>query len=75
MFINHKIVFGDCPIMRWYTNNAKKVSKGINYEYGKQEEHYRKTDGFMAFVAAATIKDEIKEKVKPPKIPTMVFNI
>lgn len=74
MFVNHTLVFGDVPIMRWYTNNAKKVSKGINYEYGKQEEHYRKTDGFMAFVAAATIKDEINERKKQPKIPTMVFN-
>ena len=75
MFVNHNVVFGDVPIMRWYTNNAKKVTKGINHEYGKQEEHYRKTDGFMAFVAAATVKDEIKEHKKPPHIPTFVFNL
>ncbi len=62
MFINHMIVYGDVPIMRWYTNNTKKVIKGLNYEYGKIEPNYRKTDGFMAFVSAVTIEEEIKER-------------
>lgn len=41
--------------MRWYTNNAKQVldAKG-NITYGKIEPKSRKTDGFMAMVAAAT---------------------
>lgn len=75
MFINHNVVFGDVPIMRWYTNNAKKVVKGLNFEYGKQEEHYRKTDGFMAFVAAVVVKDAIKEKKKRPNMKTIVINM
>ena len=60
-FADHKIVWGDNPLMRWYTNNAKKImdAKG-NVTYGKIEPKSRKTDGFMALVAAATQIDEIQ---------------
>ena len=63
-FRNHNIVYGDCPIMRWYTNNTKKVKsqKYGNYEYQKIEEKSRKTDGFFAFVAAMTLYELIPEK-------------
>lgn len=63
-FVKHNIVFGDVPIMRWYTNNTKKLmdSKG-NITYGKIEPNYRKTDGFMAFVNTIVILDEIPEEV------------
>lgn len=74
MFINHTLVFGDVPIMRWYTNNVKKVQRGINWEYGKQEARYRKTDGFMAFVAAATIVDAIREPIPIQKLKTITFS-
>lgn len=55
-FRKHNIVYGDCPLMRWYTNNTKKVKnkKYGNYEYQKIEAKSRKTDGFFAFVAAMT---------------------
>lgn len=63
-FRNHNIVYGDCPIMRWYTNNTKRViSKRFgNYEYQKIESKKRKTDGFFAFVAAMTQHELIPEQ-------------
>lgn len=63
-FRNHNIVYGDCPIMRWYTNNTKRVisKKFGNYEYQKIESKKRKTDGFFAFVAAMTQHELIPEQ-------------
>lgn len=63
-FRNHNIVYGDCPIMRWYTNNTKRVmsKKYGNYEYQKIESKRRKTDGFFAFVAAMTQHELIPEQ-------------
>ena len=63
-FVTHNIVFGDSPIMRWYTNNTKKImdEKG-NITYGKIEKNYRKTDGFMAFVSGMTMLDDLPEEV------------
>lgn len=51
---NEQLIFGNAPIMRWYTNNVKVVidPKG-NHSYQKIEPRKRKTDGFMAFVACA----------------------
>lgn len=54
-FARHQIVWGDCMIMRWFTNNAKKVTdKKGNVSFEKIEPKSRKTDGFMALVAART---------------------
>lgn len=63
-FRNHNIVYGDSAIMRWYTNNTKKVKskKYGNYEYQKIEAKKRKTDGFFAFVAAMTQHELIPEQ-------------
>lgn len=63
-FVTHTLVFGDVPIMRWYTNNTKKQmdAKG-NITYEKIEPNYRKTDGFMAFVCTMTVIDEIPEEM------------
>ena len=63
-FVTHTLVFGDAPIMRWYTNNTKKQmdTKG-NITYGKIEPNYRKTDGFMAFVCTMAVIDEIPEEM------------
>ncbi len=63
-FRNHNIVYGDSPIMRWYTNNTKRViSKRYgNYEYQKIEAKTRKTDGFFGFVAAMTQHELIPEQ-------------
>ncbi len=54
-FANQRIIWGENPLMRWYTNNAKQMldARG-NVTYGKIEPKSRKTDGFMAMVAAAT---------------------
>ncbi|AGK95399.1 terminase TerL endonuclease subunit [Clostridium pasteurianum] len=53
LFVNHNIVWGDNPLMRWYTNNTcKKIEAHDNMSYGKIEPKSRKTDGFMAFIAA-----------------------
>lgn len=52
-FANHNIVWGDNPLMRWYTNNTCMVtSPAGNITYGKIEAKSRKTDGFKAFIAA-----------------------
>lgn len=52
-FANHKIIWGDNSLMRWYTNNAKRsVDPKGNVSYEKIDPKSRKTDGFMAFVAA-----------------------
>lgn len=50
-FDNHNVVFGDNPLMRWYTNNVLVIidNKG-NKLYRKKEAIKRKTDGFMAFL-------------------------
>ena len=59
-FANKKIIWGDNPLMRWYTNNAKQmVDQKGNITYGKIEPKSRKTDGFMALVAAATKVGEV----------------
>ena len=53
LFNNHQIVWGDNPLMRWFTNNTKLTDKNLgNYVYDKIEPKSRKTDGFMAFVHA-----------------------
>lgn len=61
-FLNHRIVWGDSMIMRWYTNNAtRSIDRRGNITFGKIEPKTRKTDGFMALVAAfivAVIKSD-----------------
>lgn len=61
LFVTRKLVYGDVPMMRWYTNNTKKVEKNGNITYDKIEPLYRKTDGFMAFVAAMTLHEEMPD--------------
>ena len=60
MFANHKIIFGDNPLMRWYTNNVYvHIKKDGNKEYLKKDEFRRKTDGFQAFIHALWQADNI----------------
>lgn len=60
-FGNQRIIWGDDPLMRWYTNNTKVVrAKNNNYTYDKIEPKSRKTDGFMALVAAYTQKEYLQ---------------
>lgn len=63
-FVNGSIVWGDDPMMRWYTNNAKlEPAPNNNFRYGKIEPLGRKTDGFMAFVHAMTLETELPEEM------------
>ena len=58
MFLNHRIVWGDSMMMRWYTNNAIRIlDKKGNITFGKIEPKSRKTDGFMALVAAIVVAE------------------
>ena len=65
VFAMQLIKWGKSKIMRWYTWNTKAVtdSKG-NVTYEKISEKDRKTDGFMAFVAAMTEVEKIKQRPK-----------
>lgn len=59
------ISWGTSRIMRWYTWNTKAViDKKGNTTYEKISEKDRKTDGFMAFVAAMTEEGKIKQRPK-----------
>ena len=73
-FIGHRIAWGDDPMMRWYTNNAKlEPAKNNNYTYGKIEPKSRKTDGFMAFVAAMVIEEELPETYEIQWLPPIIL--
>lgn len=62
IFANGSIIWGDDPMMRWYTNNTKlEPAPNNNFKYGKIEPKSRKTDGFMAFVHAMTLEEELPE--------------
>ena len=74
--------WGDYPPLRWATNNAKRIpaSRGIgadtgNFYYGKIEAKSRKTDPFMALVAAECIEDALPKSggVQAPIVPTFVI--
>lgn len=67
-FVNNYFIWGDNPLLRWATNNAKKVRSGKkdgtdtgNYYYAKIEAKSRKTDPFIAVVAAMCIEGELPE--------------
>lgn len=64
IFAENRVVYGDNPLMRWYTNNVKVITdaKG-NRTYGKKEEVRRKTDGFQAFIHALYRDDLIDEEM------------
>lgn len=62
LFSNNNIIWGDNPLMRWFTNNTKLTDKTLgNYVYDKIEPKSRKTDGFMAFVHAMIAAQEVLE--------------
>lgn len=62
LFAEEKIVFGNNPTMRWYTNNVyQEVDKKGNTAYYKIEPKTRKTDGFFALVHALTKDGELEE--------------
>lgn len=61
VFANHKIIFGDDPMMRWYTNNVfvKETKNGKVFD--KKEETKRKTDGFQALFHAMYRANELDD--------------
>lgn len=63
MFAQQHIIFGENPLMRWYTNNVYvHIKKDGNKEYKKKDEYRRKTDGFQAFIHALWEADNILEE-------------
>ena len=63
-FANQLFTWGDNPVLRWATNNTKLVRSGRkegadtgNYYYAKIEGKSRKTDPFMALVAAMCVEE------------------
>ncbi|CEG28088.1 terminase TerL endonuclease subunit [Bacillus sp. B-jedd] len=63
IFAKRKIIFGDNPLMRWYTNNVYvHIKKDGNKEYLKKDEFRRKTDGFQAFIHALWKADELLDE-------------
>lgn len=62
LFANHNIVWGDSPLMRWYTNNSCiKQEAHDNISYGKIEPKSRKTDGFKAFISAMCASGDLQD--------------
>lgn len=58
-FANHKFIFGDNPLMRWYTNNVYVKETQAGKQFLKKEEVKRKTDGFQAFIHALYRANEL----------------
>ncbi len=73
-FATRSIAWGDSPLMRWATNNAKLVpAPHDNWTYGKVEPHGRKTDPFMALVHAFCVSGQIPEDAPPMEVPAPLF--
>jgi phage terminase large subunit-like protein len=72
-FVNHNIVWGNNPLMRWYCNNSKIERVGINYIYSKIEPKSRKTDGFKAFVAAMTESNLITKNYSSGEFSAYIY--
>lgn len=61
-FANKRFIFGDDPMMRWYTNNTYiKEDKNGNRTFLKKEAVRRKTDGFHAFLSALYKREMISD--------------
>lgn len=74
VFANGSLAVGNDKLFRWFTNNTKlEPAPNNNYKYGKIEPKSRKTDGFMAFVAAMTIEEEIPDNFETEFFEPLVF--
>ena len=74
MFIGHKLTVGDDPLFRWAVNNAKLVpAPNNNFKYDKIEPKSRKTDGFMAFVNAVILDDELPDTFDFEALPVILL--
>lgn len=82
VFVNQNFIWGDCPPLRWATNNTKLIQRGKqegsdtgNYYYAKIEAKSRKTDPFMALVASVVIEEELGdgESLEVPEFGVFVY--
>lgn len=61
VFSTGRIIWGDNPLLRWATNNAKlEPTVNNNFKYGKIEPKSRKTDPFMSFVHAMVLTEDVE---------------
>lgn len=76
-FDRNYLTWGDNPVLRWATNNTKRVRSSAkegsntgNFYYAKIEAKSRKTDPFMAFVASMCIEGTLGSGTAPelPKV-------
>jgi Phage terminase-like protein, large subunit len=79
-FLQEQLIWGDNPVLRWATNNTKKIASGKkqgtdtgNFYFGKIEGKSRKTDPFMALTASAIIEDRLIGAIEPPKFKVYKF--
>lgn len=75
-FLNKRLIWGNNPVLRWATNNTKVVNSSRkigsdtgNQYYAKIEPRSRKTDPFMATVAAACVEDVLQGATSPMLMP------
>src|SRR5699024_139061 len=69
IFAEKRVIFGDNPLMRWYTDNVKVITdKKGNRTYGKKDEVRRKTDGFLSFIHALYRDDLIEEEANADEV-------
>lgn len=74
VFATGRLIVGDDPLFRWATNNTKlEPALNNNFKYGKIEPKSRKTDPFMAFVAAMCIEEEIPEEQEAVFMAPLLF--
>ena len=76
-FARDRFVWGDNPALRWAASNTKKVrsSRSVgsdtgNYYYAKIDAKARKTDMFMALVAAMTVEPMLGSG-RAPELPPL----
>lgn len=83
-FNRQYLAWGDAPHLRWAVRNTKRVKSGVkartgvdtgNFVYAKIEAKSRKTDPFMAFVAAMTAEGMLGDgaPVEVPELGAFVF--
>lgn len=66
LFAEKRVVYGDDPMMRWYTNNTMVVNadKKGNKRFEKIDPIRRKNDGFSMFVHAFNFWNELPKEME-----------
>lgn len=69
-FLTGRIAWGDDRLMRWFCNNTRLTPfQNSNYKYEKKEARGRKTDGFMALVAAFCAVGSLPDEAAEYELP------